>query len=268
MRAAFALAGLAALAAADHACPLTNGTFPAAAWPSQHTRTEQMYTPLTGPEWSSKPIWYDYDNNHYRADSFFESGNANPLTTLYNFTSIWINQTLSMITYADPRSLQPESCIQLNLGIGMMRPDWMVAPASQCMGDIWITSKSAGFDDDYHRAVWTRISALDQDDGNFDWFSDYTTGVGRMMQAPGQDAADYVVNEEFSLMPAQFAPSSPIFALPAGIKCIPVAGGEVASSFAHAHALMSAEGKAHLLRALPEVKLAFRLAALDAARRA
>lgn len=80
---------------------------------------------------------------------------------------MWLNQTLSMITYADPRSLQPASCIQLNLGIGMMRPDWMMAPPENCLGDIWITAKSAGFDEDYHRSVHTRISALDQDDGNF-----------------------------------------------------------------------------------------------------
>ena len=66
----------------------------------------------------------------------------------------------------------------------------MVQPCMQgvCMGDLWITSKSAGFDEDYHRAVWTRINALDQDDGNFDWFTNYQTGVGMMMQAPGQDA--------------------------------------------------------------------------------
>ena len=74
-----------------------------------------------------------------------------------------------MITYADPRSLQPESCIVLNLGIGMMRPDWMIAPVSSCMGDLWVTAKSAGFDEDYHRAVWTRINALPGDEGNFDW---------------------------------------------------------------------------------------------------
>ena len=116
-----------------------------------------------------RPIWYDYTHNKYRADSFFESGNSNPLTTLFNFTSIWVNESLSMITYADPRSLQPESCIVLNLGIGMMRPDWMVAPVSSCMGDIWVTAKSAGFDEDYHRAVWTRINALPGDEGNFDW---------------------------------------------------------------------------------------------------
>ena len=129
-----------------------------------------MYTPLDGQAWSTKrkyrsppisappalpltpvtnpPPWavvdanvastcaaifYDFDNLHYRADSFFVSGNANPLTTLYNFTSIWQNETLSMITYADSRSLQPASCIQLNLGIGMMMPGWMMQ--GSCMGD-------------------------------------------------------------------------------------------------------------------------------------
>jgi hypothetical protein len=116
-----------------------------------------------------RPIWYDFTNSKYRADSFFESGNSNPLTTLFNFSSIWVNESLSMITYADPRSLQPESCIVLNLGIGMMRPDWMIAPVSSCMGDLWVTAKSAGFDEDYHRAVWTRINALPGDEGNFDW---------------------------------------------------------------------------------------------------
>ena len=129
-----------------------------------------------------RPIWYDYTNAKYRADSFFESGNSNPLTTLFNFTSIWVNESLSMITYADPRSLQPESCIILNLGIGMMRPDWMIAPVSSCMGDIWVTAKSAGFDEDYHRAVWTRINALPGDEGNFDW------RVGALRAKSGHEA--------------------------------------------------------------------------------
>ena len=69
------LAAAASAAGAPGCAQVTNGTVPAAAWPQQHTRLEQMYTPLTGPEWSSKPIWYDYPNRHYRADSFFESGN-------------------------------------------------------------------------------------------------------------------------------------------------------------------------------------------------
>lgn len=84
MQRASLLAALAASAAADKTCPTSNGTYPAAAWPAVHTRVEQMYTPLEGPAWSFKPIWYDYPNKRYRADSFFESGVSNPLTTLFN----------------------------------------------------------------------------------------------------------------------------------------------------------------------------------------
>lgn len=61
----------------------------------------------------------------------------------------------------------------------MMRPDWMIQ--GSCMGDIWTTAKSS-VDANYHRSVWTRIPVLDEDDGAFDWFSDYTTGGGIMMQ--------------------------------------------------------------------------------------
>ena len=114
--------------------------------------------------------------------------------------------------------------------------------------------------------MWTRINALPQDDGNFDWFARYSDGVGLMMQAPGQDAADYVINEESLLMPASFAPDSPVFALPPGSTCVPVAGGERATSFAHAHELFARDGlNTNVLRALPELKLAFRIAAMDAA---
>ncbi len=79
-----------------------------------------MYTPLTGPQWSLKPIWYDYPSLRYRADSFFLSGPSNPITTLFNFTSYWFNQSLYMVQYADPRSLLNTSCVILNLGITMM----------------------------------------------------------------------------------------------------------------------------------------------------
>jgi hypothetical protein len=50
------------------------------------------------------------------------SGNASPLTTLFNMTSIWLGTNLTMYTWADPRSWLNSSCVQLNLGIPMMRP--------------------------------------------------------------------------------------------------------------------------------------------------
>lgn len=164
-----------------------------------------------------------------------------------------------MITFADPRSLQPESCIALNLGIGIMRPDWMQQGA--CQGDVWVTSKSAGYDNDYHRTTWTHIPVLDQDDGAFDWFADFTTGEGRMMQAPGPDADEYVVNEERDLLAASF-PLTDVttFRLPVNAStCIPAGS---ASSPRHARALLRAAGlPVHGLRVLmPELRLSYALA--------
>ena len=246
----------AVVAQQQHLCPTSNGTYPAAPWPSQHTRLESMFTPLEGDVWATKPIWYDYTNLHYRADSQYVSRNGNALTTLYNFSSIWRNQSLYMITFADKRSLQPESCIELQLGIGMMMPDWMLN--GECNGDIWITHKSNGMDPLYYRAVWTRISALDQDDGNFDWFSDFTTGAGLMMQAPGPDADAYVINEEGPVVPATFTADSPIFDIPSGLTCIPT---ETVKSYSHLKDILNKHKfPLSALNVLPELKVAFHLA--------
>ena len=56
----------------------------------------------------------------------------------------------------------------------------------ECRGDVWLSDKSAGADQDYHRVSYTHIPVLDQDDGAFDWFASYATGSGFQMQAPGQ----------------------------------------------------------------------------------
>jgi len=242
--------------AQQHLCPTSNGTYPAAPWPTQHTRLEAMFTPLEGDVWATKPIWYDFDNLHYRADSHYVSGNGNALTTLYNFSSIWRNTSLFMITYADKRSLQPESCIELQLGITMMMPQWMLN--GNCMGDVWVTHKSQGMDPLYYRGVWTRIPALSQDDGTFDWFSDFTTGAGLMMQAPGPDADAYVINEEGPIVPATFSADSPIFDLPSGLTCIPT---EAIKSYAHLTSILDQHKfPSSALNVIPELKLAFSLA--------
>jgi hypothetical protein len=104
---------------ASNNCPTSNGTWPAKPWPEQHSRLEMQYTPFTGPDWSSKPIWYDWTNRNYRADLFYVSGPTDA-STLYNFSSIWKGNVLTMITFADPRSSQPQTCIQLDMGFGMM----------------------------------------------------------------------------------------------------------------------------------------------------
>jgi hypothetical protein len=76
---------------------------------------------------------------------------------------------------------QNSTCIALDLGFGIMVPDWM--QQGSCMGDMWVTPKSS-VDTNYYRTVWTQIPVLNdtQGLGSFNWYSDYTTGEGRMMQ--------------------------------------------------------------------------------------
>ena len=196
----------------------------------------------------------------YRADVYFESGNSNPLTTLFNFSSWWLGSNLTMITWADPRSWQNSSCVQLQLGFGMMRPDWM--QQGSCMGDVWLSQKSAGDDLDYHRVVWTRIPVLDEDDGQFDWFSSYAgAGEGFQMQAPGQSTLDYVINDEQLLAPATFSPSDDVFALPSGPGVPPCVDVGAARSLVHAAELLEGAGiPRSALAAMPELRLAHALA--------
>lgn len=239
----------------DPSC--TNATFPAAAWPAQHTRVETMFQPYIGPGpvWSRKPIWFDFPGLRYRADLFYLSGNENPLTTIYNSSSYWIGSKLSIITWPDARSLQNASCVQLDLGFGIMRPDWMVQ--GECRGDVWLSQKSDGTDPNYHRVSFTHIPVLSQDDGSFDWYSSYSGGAGFQMQAPGQSELDYVVNEETLLAAADFPPAGTPgpFDIPASAPtCIPVG-----SARTHSEALAlvkAAGGSPGLLAALPEVRLA------------
>lgn len=146
-----------------------------------------------------------------------------------------------------------------------MVPDWMRGDVTQCAQDMFITSKTS-IDEDYHRAVQTVIPVLNSSDflGAFKWWSDYATGEGMMMQAPGMSELDYVVNEESLLTPATFAPNDPIFALPTGLpKC--VSAGSPAS-YKHAVELVAAAGAPKsALAALPEVRLAYHLRALHRA---
>ena len=136
------------------------------------------------PRVASADCRFDFPGLRYRADLFYLSGNENPLTTIYNSSSYWIGSKLSIITWPDARSLQNASCVQLDLGFGIMRPDWMVQ--GECRGDVWLSQKSDGTDPNYHRVSFTHIPVLAQDDGAFDWYSSYSGGAGFQMQAPGQ----------------------------------------------------------------------------------
>ncbi len=70
---------------------------------------------------------YNYDFAQLRYDMVYLDG-PKKITTLLNFTSLWLNDTLYMYTWATPLSTAPQ-CVALDMGFGMMRPDWVrVAP--------------------------------------------------------------------------------------------------------------------------------------------
>lgn len=109
-----------------HTHPPTHPSTPALTHPPPHPPTpappHSQYEPFLGPVWSTKPIYYSWPTLSYRADVLYVSGTASPLTTLFNMTSFWLGANLTIYTWADPRSWLNSSCVQLNLGITMMRP--------------------------------------------------------------------------------------------------------------------------------------------------
>ena len=106
----------------------TTPTAPQPAWPTQHTHYELQYTPGQS-EWSRKDVNYDFDNKALRYDIQHLSGPEIPFITLLNFSSYWLADALYMVTWATPLDNVP-TCIQLNLGFGMMKPECVRARAT------------------------------------------------------------------------------------------------------------------------------------------
>lgn len=104
---------------------------PQPAWPTQHTHYEIQYTPGQ-TEWSRKDVHYDFDNKALRYDIQHLSGPEIPFITLLNFSSYWLADALYMVTWATPLDNVP-TCIQLNLGFGMMKPKCVDARAQPGM---------------------------------------------------------------------------------------------------------------------------------------
>jgi hypothetical protein len=72
------------------------------------------------------------------------------IDTILNFTSLWLNDTLYMYTWQTALSSAPQ-CVALNMGFGMMKPDWFY-DANQS-GLVWNAKKSNDLDRAYHRTV-------------------------------------------------------------------------------------------------------------------
>ena len=83
-------------------------------WPVQHTHREVQYTPGS-QNFANKQVAYDFPNRALRYDITYLSGPLTPFVTLMNFTSLWLNDTLYMITYEAYLDKTPQ-CIALSMG--------------------------------------------------------------------------------------------------------------------------------------------------------
>lgn len=205
--------------AQNEACQL-NFTEPLT-WPSRHTHREAQFSPRDGSI-SNKLVYYDFPRNRLRYDITYESGPRIPFITLLNFSSLWLGDTLYMITWEAVDDPTP-SCVALNMGFGMMFPDWFKRrgdgdDAFQ-VGTQWLSHKSDGADPGYHLTLWTTKMSPD---GAFNYYS-YLNDTGyppreghgfamsAMIEPP-------VVNEYFDFAPVDSFPDS-LFDLPATPIC-------------------------------------------------
>ena len=188
-------------------------------WPAQHTHLEYQFAP-TYRTIHQKPIWFDYVNLHYRAD-LYQVGGEPSIFVPANQSSLWLNDTLYMVVNGPIRT-----CVSLDMGFAMMRPDWFIGENATIMGDIWLAHRYNLTDPgvptnpfDYEQCTWTRKPAP-AEPPYFDYFSLSATGGGYMMEAPSP--LGLVINEYNNFTATTFAASDPIFDVPAGLTCLPV----------------------------------------------
>ena len=177
----------------------------------------------------NKAVHYDFLNRNLRYDINYLGGPQIPFFTLLNFSSYWLQDSLYMITYETPGDNTPV-CIQLNLGFGMMKPNWFNIDSNQT-GVIFNTKRS----DSYMIGYWPSVmSVTDAGQGLDQPFSYYyafnnNTNVSDpnyamlapwVMHAPSP--AGMVLNEYYNFEPATFPANDPEFALPSEFvgKCV------------------------------------------------
>lgn len=187
------------------------------AWPAQHTHKEAMFTPALD-QWNQKTFHYDFTHMALRVDSLYVAGLPIPP---FNFSSYWLGNTLYMYTFDSPSP----SCVSMDMGFGMMRPDWFTDGIQQ-NATIWIAQKSNALDTQYHNTVWTRKCATCDSDPNgyFDMFTlagngTDVAGTCFRMQAPGPLPILYVVNEYSDFVTMNYTALDATFALPSTPAC-------------------------------------------------
>ena len=177
------------------------------AWGPVHSHTEIQFS-LNAPGYvQRKEFSYDFPQLSLRVDGSYLSGPAE--YELFNITSWWINSTLTMLTFIGDLP----TCTQLDMGFGMMVPDWFLFGATTMEPGLWLTRQYNKSDAWYYRNVWTRKSAMP--DGYFNYFSFNDTGAPFRMNAPSP--AGEVVNEYYDFKNVTGFPAG-TFATPA--KCV------------------------------------------------
>ena len=133
-----------------------------------------------------------------------------------------------MYTYETPLDKTP-MCIELQMGFGMMRPDWF-QQATQ-VGIVWNTKRSDSFHSDYYPSLMGTIDAGQGLDLPFTYYSAFNNGTSDdpnfangapwLMHAPSPSGM--VVNEYYDFKNASFAKGDDTFVLPSAPTCIPTA---------------------------------------------
>jgi hypothetical protein len=137
----------------------------------------------------------DFVNRALRYDVTYISGPLQPFTTLMNFTSLWLNDTLYMITWEAYLDKTP-NCVALSMGFGLMKPDWF--SHGDQYGIFWPAKKTDGADPAYHATLATVTDAGQGVDLPFTYYSlseniTDTDGTPFLMHAPSPYGM--VVNE-------------------------------------------------------------------------
>jgi len=115
------------------------------------------------------------------------------------FTSYWLNTTLYMYTeFLSPALQNLSTCTPLEMGFGMMVPDWMIRGATTLNYTIWGTRQSWPMDSNYYPLNLNRKDGAGF--GYFEYYSDNRTGNPFRMDAPA-GGQGVVVNEYASPIP-------------------------------------------------------------------
>jgi hypothetical protein len=190
---------------------------PPPAWPAQHYHREAMYSLLDGT-WNDKLFYYDFPNMRLRVDSIWVGG---PKLPPFNFSSYWINDDLYMYEFDGNGS-----CYHMNMGFGMMRPDWFVD--GDQLNTTYLAKKSDATDTNFYNTVWTRKCATCDTDPNgyFNYFSTTSdngqvAGTPFRLDAPGPlgSGIGYVINEYYDFKATNFTLDATDFALPTSPAC-------------------------------------------------